>query len=380
MKILVFAHDLVVCGTTMNAIELAGTLRDTYGYDVLLFATPGPMLKLVEQRDLRFVAAPTAQVHPSPARMLALRDVVRRERPDLIYAWEWQQCLDAYYVEHLLMGIPVVVTDMSMALEPRLPRELPITFGTPELVDLAIAGGHKHADLLQPPVDVNRNAPGVVDPQSFRERFNLTRDGVTLVTVSRLDNLMKAESLGRTVDAVRRLGRDLPIQLIIVGDGDARADLERLASEANAHLGRTAVVLTGPMLDPRPAYAAADIVIGMGSSALRGMAFGKPVVIVGEQGFSAPLTPETAGSFYRQGMYGRGDGNNSNTHLSTQIAELAAHPDQFATLGGFSRWFVVTNYSLDTIGARVDRFCRDPLTKVAIAPTSTISTPRISST
>jgi len=41
MKILFFAHDLVVCGTTVNAIELAVALRDLHGHEVVVFATPG---------------------------------------------------------------------------------------------------------------------------------------------------------------------------------------------------------------------------------------------------------------------------------------------------------------------------------------------------
>ena len=86
---------------------------------------------------------------------------------------------------------------------------------------------------------------------------------------------MKGEGLHRTIDAVRTLGRDLPLRFVIVGDGTARIELERRANEVNTELGRSAVVLTGPLLDPRPAYASADIVVGMGGSALRGMAFGE---------------------------------------------------------------------------------------------------------
>src|SRR5215467_3327752 len=40
MKILVFAHSMEVGGSQTNAIELSATLRDTYGHDVVLFATP----------------------------------------------------------------------------------------------------------------------------------------------------------------------------------------------------------------------------------------------------------------------------------------------------------------------------------------------------
>jgi len=356
MKILVFPYELVVCGTVLNAIELAAALRDIHGHEVVLFATPGPMVKLIEEKGLRLVSAPAAHFHPSLSRVRALRDVVRRERPDLIHAWDWSQCLDAYYLEHLLMGIPMVATDMQMTLEGLLPKWLPTTYGTPELVDQARAAGHRQLELLLPPVDVRQNAPDVVDPRPFRDRYGVADGDITLVTVSRLDTWMKAESLRRTIDAVRTLGRDLPVRFMIVGDGDVRADLEPLAARTNAELGRAAVVLTGALLDPRPAYAAADIVVGMGGSALRGMAFAKPVVVVGEQGFSSRFTPETAESFYYRGIYGVGDGSSSNAGLVGDIRWLAEHRDQLPALGGFSRQFVVKHFALEAVSAGLAEF------------------------
>lgn len=82
----------------------------------------------------------------------------------------------------------------------------------------------------------------------------------------------------------------------------------------------------------------------MGGSALRGMAFGKAVIIVGERGFSSLLTPESAETFYYKGIYGIGDGNPSNTRLITDIRELVEYPDRLATLGELSRQFVVRNF------------------------------------
>jgi glycosyltransferase involved in cell wall biosynthesis len=183
---------------------------------------------------------------------------------------------------------------------------------------------------------------------------------------------MKGESLSRTVDVVRTLGRDLPLRFVIVGDGTARARLEQLATEVNSALGRPAVVLTGPLVDPRPAYAAADIVVGMGGSALRGMSFGKPVVIVGEESFSAPLTPETAESFYYKGIYGQGDGSASNERLLADIRGLAERPDRLRGLGEFSRQFVLQHFSLETVSGRLAEFCRGavaakPRLQVAVA-------------
>jgi glycosyltransferase involved in cell wall biosynthesis len=254
------------------------------------------------------------------------------------------------------MGIPMVVTDMSMIVQGLLPKMVPTTFGTPALVDQAKARGHRLLELLLPPVDTRLNAPGAVDPEPFRRRCDIQKQDITIVTVSRLDTSMKAESLVRTIHAVEKIGEELPLKLILVGDGNARPSLEQLAEKANAKLGRTAVQLTGALLDPRPAYAAADIVIGMGGSALRGMAFGKPVLIVGERGFSLPFNPDTAESFYYNGIYGLGDGDSDNTRLVGHIRELAENAHQFPALGEFSRKFVVTHFALETVSSKLVDF------------------------
>lgn len=353
-----FSDQLVIGGCQVNAIELAAALRDRHGYDIVYFATPGPMVKLVEAKGLRFLPAPEAHSYPTPARMSALRDVVRHERPDLIHVWEWGQCVDALYSVYLPMRVPILVSHMMMDLTRVLPKLLPTTYGTPDLRDQAIAMGRHAAALLLPPVDVHYNAPGVVHSQSFQDKHDIRKGDITLVTVSRLHADLKSESLIRTIDAVRHLGRDLPLRFIIVGDGDIREKLQRLASETNAALGRPAVVLTGELLDPRPAYAAADIVVGMGGSALRGMAFGKPVVVVGEQGFSAPFSPETAEQFYYKGIYGRGDGDPDNERLIGDIRALIETSDKLQVLGKFSREFVVEHYSLETVSAQLDGFYR----------------------
>jgi glycosyltransferase involved in cell wall biosynthesis len=357
VKILVFAHQLEIGGTQTNAIELAAALRDVHGHEVVVFATPGPMVALIKDRRLSFIPAPNPRFHPSPARMRALREAVRSERPDLIHVWDWWQCLDAYYAVHVPMRLPMVVTDMMMNLTRLLPTEVPTTFGTPELVERARAAGRRRVELLLPPVDVRLNAPNVIDASHFRDACGIEPGDITLVTVSRLAEWMKSESLLRTIEAVRILGRELPLRLIIVGDGTARRTLEGRASAINAAVGRRAVVLVGAALDPRPAYAAADIVLGMGGSALRGMAFGKPIVVLGEHGFAAPLTPATAASFHYAGIYGRGNNGAGNEPLVTTIRRLAQRADERAALGAFARHFVLQHYSLDAVSGRLARFC-----------------------
>ena len=99
--------------------------------------------------------------------------------------------------------------------------------------------------------------------------------------------------------------RTAPVRLAIVGDGPAAAALQERAAHVNRRWGREVVKFVGPMHDPRPAYAAADVVLGMGSSALRALSIGRPVVVQGEDGFSKVFEPATLPYFCAHGMWGR---------------------------------------------------------------------------
>jgi L-malate glycosyltransferase len=376
MKILVSLHDLALGGTTINAIDLAVALRDRHGHDVVLFASPGPLTKLVSDAGLRYLPAPVADCHPSLGRMRCLREAVRRERPDLLHVWETWACLDAYCAVHLPWGVPILVTDMQMQLTRVLPTMPTTTFGTPELVDQAKAAGRRHVELLLPPVDTSLNAPGAVDPAPFRALCGIQRGDVTLVTVSRLVNSLKGESLKRSIEAVRVLGKQLPLRLVIVGDGTARESIKAMADSVNTDLARDAIVMPGAMLDPRAAYAAADIVIGMGGSALRAMAFGKPTIVVGERAFSATLDQTTAADFLYRGIYGVADGDAQSPALTRDIERAAGNPQALPALGLFSREFVSRHFSLDVVAAHLSKTCETAVSRPPSAALASLDTVR----
>jgi L-malate glycosyltransferase len=366
MKILIFLHELSVGGSTVNAIELAAMLRDRHGHAVVLFAPPGPMLAVAKGHGLRVIAAPIAAMHPCLARMRALRAAIRAELPDLLYVWETWALIDAYYAAHLPLGLPMLMTDMQMKVNRLLPKSLPSTFGTPELVAAARAGGRRRVETLLPPIDIRLNAPGVVDASASRARFGLANEDFVLTIVSRLDPSMKGESLGHAVDAVESLGHQTRLRLLIVGDGAARASLQQRADAVNLRLGRRAVLLAGAMLDPRPAYAVADIVIGMGSSALKGMAFNKAVIVVGEQGFAAALSETTVGRFYERGLFGIGEGARGHGRLVAAIEQLADDAQLRTNCATLGQRFVREHFALERASDGLNRLCESA---VSNAPT-----------
>ena len=169
--------------------------------------------------------------------------------------------------------------------------------------------------------------------------------------VSRLAVELKLEGLLAAVAAVADLAGDLPVHLAVVGDGPARAELARAAAAANARRGRPVVHLLGELLDPRPAYAEADVVLGMGSSALRAMAYARPLVVQGEAGFWETLTPESAPRFCWQGWYGVGDGSPGAPRLAGLLRELLGDRARRADLGAFARQLVVDRFSLTRAAA-----------------------------
>lgn len=356
MKILIFGHPLDVGGAQVNAIDVASTLRERHGHDVVYFARPGVLVEVLERRGLRFLPAPSVSTHPSLRMMRALRAVVRQEKPDIVHAWDWYTGLDAFYGVHLPYRTPVLLSDMiSEHITRFLPKRLPTTFGTPEYADIARRAGWRRVSLLVPPVDTICNAAGAVENASFRQSFGVRDGEILIVTISRLAQTFKSESISRTIEVVGQLGREFPIRFFVVGDGEARQSLERLATQVNQNLGREVIVFCGQMVDPRPAYSAADIVVGMGGSALRGMAFEKPVIVVGAGGFSDVFTPASAPHFFYCGMYGKETPPSNNEKHSLDLRILIADAALREQLGQFSRQFIVENFSLEAVTAHLDR-------------------------
>jgi glycosyltransferase involved in cell wall biosynthesis len=123
------------------------------------------------------------------------------------------------------------------------------------------------------------------------------------------------------------------------------------------------------MVDPRPAYASADVVIGMGGSVLRGMAFGKPCIVVGEQGYSEIFEPSTASSFFWRGYYGIGDGNISPIHLREQLQQLLEDAERRDVLGQFASDTIERRYSAAALASGLNDIYERTAASVPLAAT-----------
>jgi glycosyltransferase involved in cell wall biosynthesis len=351
MRIIVYPHSMGIGGSQLNAVQLAGAVRDR-GHEVIVVAEPGPLVDTVRELGLEIVSIPERRRRPSPGVAARLTRLVTERGVDVVHGYEWPPAVEAFYGPRLRLGTPVLATVLSSSVVPFFPRPVPLLVGTEQLQHTARAAGYPRVNLMEPPVDTDHDRPGACGPDAvarFRAAYAPDPALPLAVMVCRLVPALKRESLLAACGAIEELAvSGSPTQLVIVGDGPVRDELAARADAANRRAGRRLVVLAGALADPRPAYDAADVVLGMGGSALRALAFAKPLVVVGERGFSELLTERTAPTFLADGWYGLGPGSLGEgvTGLRRQLSVVLDDPLLRAELGGYGRELVLTRFSL----------------------------------
>ncbi|MGO1581661.1 MAG: glycosyltransferase family 4 protein [Actinomycetaceae bacterium] len=338
MRVLVCPHRMGMGGSQLHAVELAAAVR-RHGHEPVVYAPPGVLTDLVRDAGLTWVPAPHERTRRAWSRGLA--DVARLWDVELVHAYEWRPSVQAAFGSG--RRLPLLMSVMAMEVPDLLPTHVPLVVGTPELRDQMRARG-RTAHLLEPAVDMGR--PLTVDAGRARAGWGIADGELVVGVVSMLTtDLEKLQGVLEAIRVVDRLADRLPISLLIAGDGEGRAAVEARARAVNARHGRTVVRPVGFLADAGPAYAASDVVLGMGSSAIKGMAHGRPLVVQGEAGFWSLVDGTTVDGFRSAGWFGRGGAGARD--LTAALRALAGSPDLRRRLGALGREAVEERYDLD---------------------------------
>ncbi|MGO4785737.1 glycosyltransferase family 4 protein [Cryobacterium sp. W22_MBD10_FK3] len=344
LGVLVYPHDLGIGGSQLNAIEIAAALQRR-GHRVVVFGTPGALSKRIADLGLEFVAAPPPGRRPSPRVARALADLVVERGIDVLHGYEWPPGLECVLASRMQPSAVAVCTVMSMAVAPFLPKSLPLTVGTEAIATIERAFGRSSVSLLEPPVDLTQNHPGVVPAGVFGAGSDAR---FTVGMVTRFAHQLKLEGILTAIDTVGSLARHSAIRLVIAGDGPARAEVAARAAHVNTQVGAGTVLLLGEVVDPRPVYESADVMLGMGGSALKGLAFAKPLVVQGEGGYWKLLTSATLPEFLWAGWFGVGESAAAGpARLESILRRLVADPGLRADIGAFGLATVRERFSVE---------------------------------
>jgi glycosyltransferase involved in cell wall biosynthesis len=199
--------------------------------------------------------------------------------------------------------------------------------------------------LLEPPVDVEHDRPDASAARNFRAQHGIASDEILVCLVGRVHRAMKLDGIRAAIDAVALLD-DPRVRLVVVGDGDAMPEVRRAATRTNLLLGREAATLTGAVVDPHPAYAAADIGLAMGGSALRVLAHHVPLVVLGASGFAHVFDEQSAPMFLQDGFYGLVPAPDPGAVLAAALHRLM-DPGERDRLGAFGRDLIERRFSLE---------------------------------
>jgi glycosyltransferase involved in cell wall biosynthesis len=363
MNILICPHQLVMGGSQINAIELAAAVRGR-GHSVTVTAPDGVLTPMVRSLGLDYVPTPSHSHYASVATAWHLTSLVRARGIDVVHTYEWRPSIEAMAGPNLLCGTPLLMTVLSMSVPGFLPSHPPLLLGTRELIARHTRNSNTH--LMEPPIDTSLNA--TVSISQARRSLGLDDDDLVVSVVCRLtSDLQKLEGVLQAMEVVDVLAASLPLRLLVVGGGEGLERVRLLADAINKTHGREIIMATGSMMDPRIAYEAADIVIGMGSSALKGMSFAKPLVVQGENGFWRLLDERSLPGFLEQGMFGHGGAGAAD--LSAALRSLAADPGRCADLGRLGRQVVVSRFGLHGAADRLIDIYDDLVRKPPAAST-----------
>ncbi|MFC8682205.1 glycosyltransferase family 4 protein [Microbacterium ureisolvens] len=346
---MVCPYELITGGSQINAIDLAARMR-ARGHEVRIFGPDGPLTARIHASQIPFTASGRRPDEVSAGSVMAMAGAIRRFRPHVVHTYEAPAAVNAALAA-ACHPYRAIATVLSMSVPPYLPADMPLTVGTHQIARSVVRAGAVH--VIEPPIDTTYDAPG--DVSAARESIGVDAEEFVVAVVGRLsDELDKARGVIAAIEALDGMALSRPVTLIVAGTGDM-ADAVRTCAEAsiNPHL---TVRLEGDVSDPRAIYDAADVVFGMGGSALRALAHAKPLVVQGVEGFWVPFTPQTAPLFYEQGFYGEQE---SPTDFSDVVRPLMESAALRAELGAFGRRVVTSRYDLDVAADELERLYLD---------------------
>ena len=350
MRILFFTRQLSIGGCQVNAINLAVAL-ERLGHHVVFAAEGGPLVESLERAGIAWEPMEyMSRKHPSRDTVRTLARLVDVHALDLIQAFDPIPILEAYGSQWLHDRPVYGLIAAQPTPEFRLARAREVALVNPDTRDRYVeesGWAPERIRLITARLDCRRYRP-IVAPRL--EGWESDETVPTATLVSRIDE-GKWPTIELWLSAAAHWATtrsEHALRFAIVGGGP---ELGRLR-ERLARLAGTSVVTTGERLDIPEIMNASAVVLGMASTCQQGMACGRPVVVLGEQGYSELVSPESFEFLASQHFNVHGPSAQEQPEaLCAQLQGLLDDRARAARLGEFGRARALERYD-SSIGAR----------------------------
>ncbi|WML32762.1 glycosyltransferase [Clostridium sp. OS1-26] len=300
LRVLMLVDALNIGGTETHVINIAKKLMDM-GIYVVVATSGGPMEVIMKSYGIKVIKIPTYGDYISNKKKFGmikiLKTIIDEEKINIIHCHLFASMQLASEL-YRMYKIPYVVTihglfyPNNIFYSTCIQASKVIAVSKPVKEMLYNKLGDKIGDkIVIIPNGVSRD----LDNNSYRDidirdELNIPKSSGILCYCSRLD-WNKTNVARVLLFSFTQLLEDYSnLHVIIVGDGPGRESLEKEAQVINEMAERDVVHMIGAKVDVIPYYLQSSIIIGTARVALEGMMCRKPVIAIGNQGYTGIVT------------------------------------------------------------------------------------------
>ncbi|MCQ2424629.1 MAG: glycosyltransferase [Lachnospiraceae bacterium] len=293
VKILMLNTKMSIGGAETHILALSRALK-ARGHTVTVGSAGGVYADELQKDGIGTVILPLDGRMKLLRAVPELRKLMKKENFDVIHAHGRLPAFAASLaLKYNKCNIPLVTTahlnfrtdpllrkvtvwgERTLAVSPAVRDYLLTEYGiSPDAVENTVNG-----------VDTDLFRPGKPD-EALLSALGLAGNGENrAIMVSRLDKNADA-GVHTVLDALPEILKALPrFELILCGGGDDEEAIREKAYAVNRAAGRKAVLPIGPRTDIPALLKLASVGLGVSRAAMEEMACGKPVILIGPQGY-----------------------------------------------------------------------------------------------
>jgi len=318
MNILLAVLDAGLAGHTRSSLAIAQALRDR-GHHIVYLIGVKANAELIEKAGFAYECVATNWLGSYRPVIRELPVILQGHHIDLVHSFSAEGLAELAAVCKS-RRLPCFFTQCGGPGPTRMLPLDPIILFSEEVRDRLVREHGFAPDTLKvipARIDVERidALRASLDPElypSFKAKYGLNLRACIVLRIARLDPPYRTGIL-QDIDAVARLRRQgLPVQYVHIGYSDKRHaawvydDVRRRIDAVNAELGGTVAVTAQDEGATALHYVGmADAVIGVGRSAFEGMAFEKPTLVTGANGYAGPVAPDHVAALAYYNFSGR---------------------------------------------------------------------------
>jgi polysaccharide pyruvyl transferase CsaB len=358
-KVLMALMGMDIGGAETYVLELCKELKK-HGLDVYVVSNGGVYEAELVSYGIKHFRAPlhNKKIKNLVASYLGLRRIIKEHNIRLVHAharipaflcgllqkklhFTFVTTAHAYFNNAFLYRILTHWGDASLAVAGDIKENLIKNYRMPaENVFLTING-------------INTDTFGVnEDFSDITDELGLSEHHKKIVNISRMDKDM-SHAAHRLIEIAPEVYARIPSsRIVIVGGGNDFEAVKAKAEAMNDTLGCRFIIVTGTRTDVPKFLNMADIFVGVSRSALEAMAFAKPVILAGGQGYLGVFDKSKYDEAVRTNFTCRGCEEVDTENLKRDLFSLMdASVDKLKELGEYAREMVRNDYSTERMAA-----------------------------